>query len=151
MWILCLFFTTVPSNPIPLDALNAANLRWIIQTPKCTIRCLNEVKPRFATLAAIQSNPLLIIDETLVPRAAAIKQHWRTDLWVNFAGLIGDIFLVKHDNASNVVRKYIYYLLHSGCSWKTCKWFGSNTTVVVPPFSPFNALGVSYHYKIDMF
>ena len=138
------FFTTVPSNPIPLDALNAANLNGLFGPLNALFASLNEVKPRFATLAAIQSNPLLIIDETLLPRAAAIKAALTPTYGSTFAGLIGDIFSQAR-HASNVVGSKDYILLTSrGVLGKPVNGLDPNTTVLVPPFGPFNALGVSY-------
>jgi hypothetical protein len=138
------FFTTVPTNPIPLDATNAATLNGLFGSLNAVFASLNETKPRFATLAAISTNPLLIIDETLEPRAAAIKTALTPTYGPTFAGLIGDIFSQAR-HASNAVGSKDFILLTSrGVLGKPVNGLDPNTTVVVPPFGPFSALGVSY-------
>jgi hypothetical protein len=138
------FFTTVPTNPIPLDAATAATLNGLFGSLNALFASLNETKPRFATLAAISTNPLLIIDETLEPRAAAIKTALTPTYGPTFAGLIGDIFSQAR-HASNVAGSKDYILLTSrGVLGKPVNGLDPNTTVTVPPFGPFSALGVSY-------
>lgn len=138
------FFTTVPTNPIPLDAANAATLNGLFASLNGLFASLNETKPRFATLAAVSTNPLLIIDETLVPRSAAIKAALTSTYGPTFAGLIGDIFSQAR-HASNVAGSKDYILLTSqGVLGKPVNGLDPNTTVTVPPFGPFSTLGVSY-------
>lgn len=138
------FFTTVPTNPIPLDAATAATLNGLFGSLNAVFASLNETKPRFATLAAISTNPLLIIDETLEPRAAEIKTALTPTYGSTFAGLIGDIFSQAR-HASNLAGSKDYILLTSkGVLGKPVNGLDPNTTVTVPPFGPFSALGVSY-------
>ena len=138
------FFTTVPTNPVPLDATNAATLNGLFGPLNGLFASLGETTPRFATLSASATNQLLIIDETLTPRAAAIKAALTPTYGPTYAGLIGDIFSQAR-HASNVVGSKDYILLSTrGVIGKPVNGVDPNTTVIIPPFGPFKVLGVSY-------
>jgi lysophospholipase L1-like esterase len=111
------FFTTVPTNPIPLDAATAGALNGLF-SPLNGILAAYGQAPRFATLAAGLTNPLLIIDESLpdytTQITAALTAAFTPSLGAAAAaakaGLMGSLYgQAKH--ASNVAATKDYILL----------------------------------------
>jgi hypothetical protein len=138
------FFTTVPTNPIPLDGTTAATLNGLFGPLNGLFSSLGDKTPRFATLSASATNPVLIIDETLAPRAAAIKAALTPTYGATYAELIGNIFSQAR-HASKAVESKDYILLSTrGVLGKPVNGTDPNTTVTIPPFGPFSVLGVSY-------
>lgn len=111
------FFTTVPTNPIPLDAATAGALNGLF-APLNGILAAYGQAPRFATLAAGLANPLLIKDESLpdytAQITAALTAAFTPSLGATAAaakaGLMGSMYgQAKH--ASNAVATKDYILL----------------------------------------
>ena len=138
------FFTAVPTNPIPgLPASNAAQLNQLFGGINAALAGAG-LPPRFVTLVAddgnpatVETNPLLIIDETLPNISAQITAALTPVLGGPTAGYVGTLYgQARH--ASNAAGSKDYILL-------------TTRGLISPPNniqsgapSPFNVRGVSY-------
>ena len=135
------FFTTVPTNPIPgLPAANAGQLNELFGGINAALAGAS-LPARFVTLVAddgnpatVESNPLLIKDESLPNISAQITAALTPLLGGPTAGYVGSIYgQARH--ASNAVSSRDYILL-------TASSIIGTTQTGAP--SPFNTIGVSY-------
>ena len=129
------FFTTVPTNPVPLNATTAAQLNGGIIGPVDAILTALGQPDRLVTLTASNSNPLLIKDESLVNFSAQITGALiANNVPAAQAGLMGNLYgQARH--ASNVAGSKDYILL-------TARGVIGTTQAGVP--GPFNNIGVTY-------
>ena len=138
------FFTTVPTNPVPLTAAQIAPLNNLFGNLNSLFNFLGETTPRFVTLSSTSNNALLIVDETLTPRAAQITAALTPSFGPALAAAIGNI-MSQARHARNTVGNSDYILLTTrGVIGQPANGADPNTTVTVPPAGPFNILGVSY-------
>ena len=146
------FFTTVPTNPVPLPEANFTALNELFGPLNAYFTSLGETNPRFATLGA-KDNPLLIIDETLVSREAEITGALTPKLGP-FAASVGKI-LAKARHARKTGNRDYILLTTRGVigvpinSSNPCTLqYNDNTTVIDLPAAQiadkFSTLGVSY-------
>ena len=135
------FFTTVPTNPIPgLPAANAGQLNALFGGINAALAGAS-LPARFVTLVAddgnpatVETNPLLIKDESLPNISAQITAALTPVLGGPTAGYVGSIYgQARH--ASNAVSSRDYILL-------TASSIIGTTQTGAP--SPFNTIGVSY-------
>ena len=135
------FFTTVPTNPIPgLPSASAGQLNTLFGGINAALAGAS-LPPRFVTLVAddanpatVESNPLLIKDESLPNISAQITAALTPVLGGPTAGYVGSIYgQARH--ASNAVASRDYILL-------TARSIIGTTQTGAP--SPFNTIGVSY-------
>jgi lysophospholipase L1-like esterase len=135
------FFTTVPTNPIPgLPAASAGQLNALFGGINAALAGAS-LPARFVTLVAddgnpatVESNPLLIKDESLPNISAQITAALTPVLGGPTAGYVGSIYgQARH--ASNAVASRDYILL-------TARSIIGTTQTGAP--SPFNTIGVSY-------
>ncbi len=135
------FFTTVPTNPLPgLPAASAGQLNQLFGGINGALAGAG-LPPRFVTLvsddgnpATVESNPLLIIDESLPNISAQIASALTPLLGGATAGYLGSIYgQARH--ASNNINSRDYILL-------TARGVIGTTQAGAP--SPFNTVGVSY-------
>ncbi len=135
------FFTTVPTNPIPgLPSASAGQLNTLFGGINAALAGAS-LPPRFVTLVAddgnpatVESNPLLIKDESLPNISAQITAALTPVLGGPTAGYVGSIYgQARH--ASNAVASRDYILL-------TARSIIGTTQTGAP--SPFNSIGVSY-------
>ena len=135
------FFTTVPTNPIPgLPAASAGQLNSLFGGINAALAGAS-LPARFVTLVAddgnpatVESNPLLIKDESLPNISAQITAALTPVLGAPTAGYVGSIYgQARH--ASNAVSSRDYILL-------TASSIIGTTQTGAP--SPFNTIGVSY-------
>jgi lysophospholipase L1-like esterase len=135
------FFTTVPTNPISgLPAANAVQLNELFGGINAALAGAS-LPARFVTLVAddanpatVESNPLLIKDESLPNISAQITAALTPVLGGPTAGYVGSIYgQARH--ASNAVSSRDYILL-------TASSIIGTTQTGAP--SPFNTIGVSY-------
>ena len=129
------FFTTVPTNPIPLDATSAGQLNGGIIGPLDAILTAYGQPDRLVTLTAGNSNPLLIKDESLTNLGAQITAALiANSVPAAQAGLMGSLYgQARH--ARNTVGDRDYILL-------TTRGIIGTTQTGIP--APFNKVGVTY-------
>ena len=129
------FFTTVPTNPIPLDAATAGQLNGGIIGPLDAILTAYGQPDRLVTLTAGSSNPLLIKDEALTNLGPQITGALIANgVSAAQAGLMGSLYgQARH--ARNTVGDRDYILL-------TTRGIIGTTQTGVP--APFNKVGVTY-------
>ena len=135
------FFTTVPTNPIPgLPAASAGQLNFLFGGINAALAGAG-LPPRFVTLVAtdgnpatVESNPLLIKDESLPNISAQITAALTPVLGAATAGFLGPLYgQARH--ASNATASKDYILLTAR---------GIIGTLQSGAPSPFNTIGVSY-------
>jgi len=135
------FFTTVPTNPIPgLPAASAGQLNTLFGGINAALAGAS-LPARFVTLVAddgnpatVESNPLLIKDESLPNISAQITAALTPVLGAPTAGYLGVLYgQARH--ASNAAASRDYILL-------TARAVIGTTQTGAP--SPFNTIGVSY-------
>lgn len=136
------FFTTVPTNPIPgLPTASAAQLNQLFGAIN-QIAAAGGLPSRFATLVAddgnastVESNPLLIVDETLPNLATSITAVLTPTLGAPTAGFLGNLYgRARHAKNTPATAKDYILLSARGVI---------GTTQTGAP-SPFNTVGVSY-------
>lgn len=135
------FFTTVPTNPIPgLPAASAGQLNTLFGGINSALAGAG-LPARFVTLVAddsnpatVESNPLLIKDESLLNISTQITAALTPVLGAPTAGFLGALYgQARH--ASNAAASRDYILL-------TARGVIGTTQTGAP--SPFNTIGVSY-------
>ena len=135
------FFTTVPTNPIPgLPAASAGQLNALFGGINAALAGAS-LPARFVTLVAddanpatVESNPLLIKDESLLNISSQITAALTPVLGAPTAGFLGALYgQARH--ASNAAASRDYILL-------TARAVIGTTQTGAP--SPFNTIGVSY-------
>jgi lysophospholipase L1-like esterase len=135
------FFTTVPTNPIPgLPAASAGQLNALFGGINAALAGAS-LPARFVTLVAddgnpatVESNPLLIKDESLPNISAQITAALTPVLGAPTAGYLGALYgQARH--ASNAAASRDYILL-------TARAVIGTTQTGAP--APFNTIGVSY-------
>ena len=135
------FFTTVPTNPIPgLPAASAGQLNALFGGINSALAGAG-LPARFVTLVAddanpatVESNPLLIKDESLLNISSQITAALTPVLGAPTAGFLGALYgQARH--ASNAAASRDYILL-------TARAVIGTTQTGAP--SPFNTIGVSY-------
>ena len=131
-------FTTVPTNPIPLDAATATQLNNGLLGPVDAILTALGQPDRLVTLTAGTSNPLLIIDETLTNFSTQITGALQANgVPVPQATLMGNLYgQARH--ARNTLNNRDYILL-------TTRGLISppnNLQAGIP--APFNTRGVTF-------
>jgi len=135
------FFTTVPTNPIPgLPAASAGQLNALFGGINAALAGAS-LPARFVTLVAddanpatVESNPLLIKDESLLNISSQITAALTPVLGAPTAGYLGALYgQARH--ASNAAASRDYILL-------TARAVIGTTQTGAP--SPFNTIGVSY-------
>ena len=129
------FFTTVPTNPIPLDAATAAQLNGGLLGPVDAILTALGQPDRLVVLTASSTNPLLIKDESLVNYSAQITGALiANNVPAAQAGLMGNLYgQARH--ASNATASKDYILLNA-------RGVIGTTQAGVP--APFNKVGVTF-------
>ena len=129
------FFTTVPTNPIPLDAATAAQLNGGLLGPVDAILTALGQPDRLVALTASSTNPLLIKDESLVNYSAQITGALiANNVPAAQAGLMGNLYgQARH--ASNATASKDYILLNA-------RGVIGTTQAGVP--APFNKVGVTF-------
>ncbi len=144
------FFTRVPTNPVgPLPAANIAALNGLLGGLNTFFAGapFNDATPRFATLTT-NDNPLLIVDESLPSREAAITLALAPTFGALSAQVGKILAFARHARKTPGDRDYVL-LSTSGVIGKTINDPANpNTTVVDVPAAPifpsFSTLGVSY-------
>ena len=135
------FFTTVPTNPIPgLPAASAGQLNALFGGINSALAGAG-LPARFVTLVAddanpatVESNPLLIKDESLLNISSQITAALTPVLGAPTAGYLGALYgQARH--ASNAAASRDYILL-------TARAVIGTTQTGAP--APFNTIGVSY-------
>ena len=135
------FFTAVPTNPIPgLPAASAGQLNALFGGINSALAGAG-LPARFVTLVAddanpatVESNPLLIKDESLLNISSQITAALTPVLGAPTAGYLGVLYgQARH--ASNAAASRDYILL-------TARAVIGTTQTGAP--SPFNTIGVSY-------
>jgi lysophospholipase L1-like esterase len=135
------FFTTVPTNPIPgLPAASAGQLNALFGGINAALAGAS-LPARFVTLVAddgnpatVESNPLLIKDESLLNISSQITAALTPVFGAPTAGYLGALYgQARH--ASNAAASRDYILL-------TARAVIGTTQTGAP--SPFNTIGVSY-------
>ena len=135
------FFTAVPTNPIPgLPAASAGQLNALFGGINAALAGAS-LPARFVTLVAddanpatVESNPLLIKDESLLNISSQITAALTPVLGGPTAGYLGALYgQARH--ASNAAASRDYILL-------TARAVIGTTQTGAP--SPFNTIGVSY-------
>ena len=129
------FFTTVPTNPIPLDEATAGSLNTNIFGPLNNILIAYGQPARFNTLTASGKNPLLIKDESLVNFSAQITGALiGAGVPPGQAGLMGNLYgQARH--ASNAPETKDFILL-------TARGIIGSIQPGIPV--PFNRVGVTF-------
>ena len=129
------FFTTVPTNPVPLDAATAGQLNAGILGPLDAILTAYGQPDRIVSVSAGNSNPLLIKDESLTNLGPQITGALIANgVPAPQAGLMGLLYgQARH--ARNTVGDRDYILL-------TTRTIIGTSQSGVP--SPFNTIGVTY-------
>ncbi len=135
------FFTTVPTNPIPgLSPSQAGQLNQLFGAINQITTALGQPN-RFQMLvtddgnpATVESNPLLIVDETQADLSLYITNALTPVLGAPTAAAVGNLY-GRARHASNAVASKDYILLTA----RTI--IGTNQTGAP---SPFNVIGVSY-------
>lgn len=135
------FFTTVPTNPLPgFPAANAGQLNQIFGGINGALAGAG-LPARFVTLVAddgnpatVETNPLLIIDESLPNISAQITAAFTPLFGAATAGFVGSIYgQARH--ASNAEGSKDYILL-------TARGIINTQQAGAP--APFNVVGISY-------
>ena len=135
------FFTTVPTNPIPgLPSASAGQLNTLFGGINAALAGAS-LPPRFVTLVAddgnpatVESNPLLIKDESLPNISAQITAALTPVLGPTTAGFLGPLYgQARHASSAAASRDYILL---------TARGIIGTTQTGAP--SPFNTIGVSY-------
>jgi hypothetical protein len=105
------FFTTVPTNPVPLTATQVGQLNPLFGAMNSMLAAAGQ-PARFQTLTATSSNPLLIADELLAFDATALYTGGFTAAGypAATAGFLGALY-GKARHASNVAATKDYILL----------------------------------------
>ncbi|MDN3678271.1 G-D-S-L family lipolytic protein [Flavobacterium paronense] len=128
------FFTTVPTNPIPLDATTAAQLNGGIIGPLDAILTAYGQGDRLVTLAAGSSNPLLIKDESLTNLGPQITAALiANSVPAPQAGLMGSLYGQARHARNTGDRDYILL---------TTRGIIGTSQTGIP--APFNNVGVTY-------
>ncbi|WP_016990160.1 lipase [Flavobacterium sp. ACAM 123] len=131
------FFTFIATNPVPLSAGQVAQLNPLFGAMNSILASASQ-PARFQTLTVSSSNPLLIVDKTLVYDATALLTAAFQGAPFNYpaatAGFLGSLY-GKARHASNVPANRDYVLLTAGASIGT-------TQPGFPPTS--NTIGVTY-------
>lgn len=128
------YFTTVPTNPVPLDAATATQLNTQLLGPVDAILTALGAGDRLVTLAAGSTNPLLIKDESLTNYSAQITGALIANgVPAPQAGLMGGLYgQARH--ARNTGDKDFVVL--------PTRTIIGTSQVGVP--APFNKVGVTY-------
>jgi lysophospholipase L1-like esterase len=131
------FFTTVPYNPVPLDAATATLLNTQLLGAVKQILTAYGAGDRIKTLTASGSNPLLIRDETLVNYSAQITGALiANNVPAAQAGLMGNLYgQARHANGGPGVVNKDFILL-------TTRTVIGTVQPGIP--APFNTVGVTY-------
>jgi hypothetical protein len=131
------FFTTVPFNPVPLDAATATQLNTQLLGPVKQILTALGAGSRIKTLSASATNPLLIKDESLVNYSAQITGALiAAGVPAPQAGLMGGLYgQARHANGGANVASKDFILL-------TTRTVIGTSQAGVP--APFNTVGVTY-------
>ena len=134
-------FTTVPTNPIPLDAATATQLNTGLLGPVDAILTALGQPDRLVILKAGTSNPLLIIDETLTNFSAQISGALQANgVSVPQATLMGNLYgqarHARNDISAPNNRDYVLLTTRGIISPP------NNLQTGVP--APFNTRGVTY-------
>lgn len=107
------FFTTVPTNPVPLNATQVAQLNPLFGAMNSMLAAAGQ-SARFQTLTASSTNPLLIADEMLTYDATALFtaafQGAPFNYPVSTAAFLGGLY-GKARHASNQASSKDYILL----------------------------------------
>lgn len=129
------FFTTVPTNPVPLNAATAGQLNGGLLGPVDAILTAYGQPDRLVALTASSSNPLLIKDESLVNLGPQITGALMANgVPAGQAGLMGSLYgQARH--ANNVEGSKDYILLST-------RTIIGTTQAGIP--APFNNVGVTY-------
>ncbi len=129
------FFTTVPTNPVPLTATQVGQLNPLFGAMNSMLAAAGQ-PARFQTLTATSSNPLLIADELLAFDATALYTGGFTAAGypAATAGFLGALY-GKARHASNVAATKDYILLTASGTIGTTK----------PGYPPTNStIGVTF-------
>ena len=135
------YFTTVPTNAIPgLPPANAAQLNQLFGGINAALAA-SGLPARFVTLVAddgnaatIETNPLLIKDESLINISAAITDALTPTLGGQTAGYLGSIYgQARHASGAAATKDYIVLTARTIIG-----------TIQTGAPSPFNTVGVSY-------
>lgn len=135
------FFTTVPTNPIPgLPAASAGQLNQLFGGINSALAGAG-LPARFVTLVAddgnpatVESNPLLIKDESLINISAQITAALTPVLGAATAGYLGSIYgQARHASSATATRDYILLTARTIIG-----------TIQTGAPAPFNTIGVSY-------
>ncbi|SFE47881.1 SGNH/GDSL hydrolase family protein [Flavobacterium xueshanense] len=131
------FFTTVPFNPVPLDAATATQLNTQLLGPVKQILTALGAGSRIKTLSASATNPLLIRDETLVNYSAQITGALTAaGVPAQQAALMGSLYgQARHANGGANVTDKDFVLL-------TTRTVIGTPQAGVP--APFNTVGVTF-------
>lgn len=126
------FFTTVPYNPVPLDAASATQINTLTTGLKAILTAYGQ-GDRIQSVAEGSSNPLLIKDESLTDLSAQITAALSAQgMPAQQAGLIGNIFgQARHATSEDLV------LL------TTSSVIGTSPSTALDA-TPFNKYGVTY-------
>lgn len=107
------FFTTVPTNPVPLSAAQIGQLNPLFGAMNSMLAAAGQ-PARFQTLTASATNPLLIADEMLAYDATTLFTTAFQGAPFNYpaatAGFLGTLY-GKARHASNATAKMDYILL----------------------------------------
>ena len=107
------FFTTVPTNPVPLNATQVGQLNPLFGAMNSMLAAAGQ-PARFQTLTASATNPLLIADEMLAFDATALFTAAFQGAPFNYpaatAGFLGNLY-GKARHASNATASKDYILL----------------------------------------
>ncbi len=135
------YFTTVPTNPIPgLPPANATQLNQLFGGINQALTA-SGLSPRFTTLkaddgnpATVETNQLLIVDESLLNISAQITAALSPVLGVPTATYLGSIYgQARHASGAAGSRDYIVLTARSIIG-----------TIQPGAPSPFNTIGVSF-------
>jgi len=129
------FFTTVPYNPVPLDAATANQLNTQLLGPVKQILTAYGQGDRLVTLTAGSSNPLLIKDESLTDLSVQIATALtNAGIPPTQAGLMGSLYgQARHAKKSTQATDFVLL---------TTRAIIGTSQAGVP--APFNTVGVTY-------
>ena len=115
------FFTYIATNPVPLSATQVAQLNPLFGAMNSMLAAAGQ-PPRFQTLAASSTNPLLIADEMLAYDATALFTGGFTQAGypAATAAFLGNLY-GKARHASNAAASRDYILLTAGATIGTTK------------------------------
>lgn len=126
------FFTTVPYNPVPLDATSATQINTLTTGLKAILTAYGQ-GDRIQSVVEGSSNPLLIKDESLTNLSAQITAALSAQgMPAQQAGLIGNIF----GQARHATSKDLVLLTTSSV-------IGTSPSATLDA-TPFNKYGVTY-------